>query len=312
MRLAIIGTGGITQKAYFPLLAAMPDVEIVGVHSHTQAHVEQACQRWGYSFGTTNLKEILALKPKAALVVSSTESHYAICREMLENGIDVYSEKSLTTSSELSFDLARIAQENKRILAVGFNRRYSLLYKQAREILGNRKINLAVIQKHRTKPFNPTLFDHYLVDTIHQIDLMRFYCGDVEPLSTTFEKENNLLSTAVSTVKIPGGGHGVIIICNQAGSWQESVTLHAQGISIHVDAFQRLRVIFEDHEEIYGTDRAGKWISGMKERGFYGELAHFFDCVQTRKEPLTNAREAAKTQQLIEGLVLAAGEKINS
>ena len=311
MRLAIIGTGGIAQKAYFPLLAVMPDVEIVGVHSHTQAHVDEACQRWGYSFGTTHIKEILALKPKAALVISDTESHYAICREMLENGIDVFSEKSLTTSSEQSFDLAKIADENRRILAVGFNRRYALLYKQAREILGNRKVNLAVIQKHRTQASNPSLFDQYLDDTIHQIDLMRFYCGDVSPSTTAVQKKNNLVTTAVSTVEIPGGGHGVIMICNNAGSWQESVTIHAQGFSIHVDAFQQLRVIFDDHDEIYGTDRAGKWITGMKERGFYGELAHFFDCVQTRKEPITNAREAAKTQQLLEGLVLAAGEKIN-
>ncbi|MDO9546871.1 MAG: Gfo/Idh/MocA family oxidoreductase [Pelolinea sp.] len=310
MKLVVIGTGGIAQKAYFPLLAVMPDVEIIGIHSHTQAHVDKACQRWGYSFGTTNLEEIVALKPKAALVISNTESHYAICREMLENGIDVYSEKSLTTSSEQTLDLARFADEHKRVLAVGFNRRYALLYKQAKEILGNRKINLAVIQKHRTEASNPTLYEQYLDDTIHQIDLMRFYCGDVNPLKTVFEKKNHMVTSAISTVEIPGGGHGVIMICNHAGSWQESVTLHTEGVSIHVDAFQRLRVISDDHEEIYGTDRAGKWITGMKERGFYGELAHFFNCVQTRGEPFTNAHEAAKTQQLLEGLILAAGEKI--
>lgn len=311
MRLAIIGSGGIAQKAYFPLLAVMPDVEIVGVHSHTQAHADEACQRWGYALGTTDLNEILTLEPKAALVISSTESHYAICRTLLENGIDVYSEKSLTTSSRDSLDLAKIADEHERILAVGFNRRYALLYKQAKQILGDRKVNLAIIQKHRTHASNPTVFAHYLDDTIHQIDLMRFFCGDVNPLTTAVEKKDNLVTTAVSTVEIPDCGHGVIMVCNQAGGWQESVTLHAQGVSIHVDAFQQLRVIFEDHEEIYGTDRAGKWISDMRERGFYGELAHFFDCVKTRTEPLTNAREAAKTQQLLEGLVLAAGENIN-
>ena len=311
MRLAIIGTGGIAQKAYFPLLAVMPTLEIVGVHSRTQANVDEACQRWGFSFGTTKLNEILALKPKAVLVISSTESHYTICREMLENGIDVYSEKSLTTSSKHTLDLADIADKNKRILAVGFNRRYALLYKQAKEILGDRKVDLAVIQKHRTQAFNSSLYEQYLDDTIHQIDLMRFFCGDVHPATTVFEKKDNMVTAAVSTVEIPGGGHGVLMICNQAGAWQESVTLHAQGMSLHVDAFQRLRVIFNDHEENYGTDRAGKWITGMKERGFYDELAHFFDCVQTRKEPATNAYEAAKTQQLLEGLILAAGEKID-
>jgi virulence factor len=311
MKLAIFGTGGIAQKAYFPLLAVMPDVEIVGVHSRTQAHVDEACQRWGYAFGTTRMKEILSLKPKAALVISSTESHFEICRELLENGIDVYSEKSLTTSSKQSLELAEIAQTNNRILTVGFNRRYALLYKQAREILGNRKVDLAIIQKHRTEAYNATLFKHYLDDSIHQIDLMRFYCGDVIPTTTSIEMKGGLMATAVSTVEIPGGGQGVIMICNQAGSWQESVTLHAQGMSIHVDAFQRLRVMYDDHEEVYGTDRAGKWITGMKERGFYGEVAHFMECVNTRLDPITNAYEAAKTQQLMEGLILEAGETID-
>ncbi len=311
MRIAVIGAGGIAQKAYLPLLAVMPDVEIAGIFSRTQARVEEICQRWNISKGTTDLSDILALDPQAALIISSTDSHYGICREMLENGVDVYAEKSLTTSSTQSYDLARIALEKKRILAVGYNRRYALLYKKAKEIMGNRKVELAVIQKHRTEASNPTLFDQYLDDTIHQIDLMRFYCGDVEPSTTAYETKNGVITSAVSTVGIPNGGQGVITICNEAGSWQESVTLHAGGLSVHVDAFRRLRVMVDDHEEVYGTDRAGKWITGMKERGFYGELEHFFECVQTRQEPLTNAVEAAKTQALMEGLVRASGDEIN-
>lgn len=311
MRIAVIGAGGIAQKAYLPLLAVMPDVEIAGIFSRTQTRVDETCRRWKIPKGTTNLSDILALKPRAALVISSTDSHYAVCREMLENGIDVYAEKSLTASSAQSYDLARIAREKKRILAVGYNRRYALLYKKAKEIIGNRKVRLAVIQKHRTQASNPTLFDQYLDDTIHQIDLMRFYCGDVTSSTTAYEKNNGVITSAVSTVRIPNGGQGVIMICNEAGSWQESITLHAGELSVHVDAFHRLRVMFDDHEEIYGTDRAGKWIAGMKERGFYGELAHFFECVQTRQEPFTNAMEAAKTQTLMEDLVRASGDEIN-
>ena len=110
MKIAIIGAGGIAQKAYIPLLAVMPDVEIAGIFSRTQARVEEIYQRWNISEGTTDLSDILALEPQAALVISSTDSHYDICREMLENGIDVYAEKSLTASSAQSYDLARIAR----------------------------------------------------------------------------------------------------------------------------------------------------------------------------------------------------------
>jgi len=311
MKIALIGAGGIAKKAYLPLLATIPEVEIIGLFSRTQARVDETCKRWRIPNGTTILSDVLAQKPQAALIITNVESHYAICRELLENSIDVYSEKPLAASSKLSFDLAGIARENKRILAVGFNRRYALLFKQAKEILGNRKVNLAVIQKHRTEASNPTLYEHYLDDTIHQIDLMRYYCGDVTASSTTYETKNGLVSSAVSTMRIPGGGQGVIMICNHAGSWQESVTLHAAGLTIHVDAFRRLRVLHEDYEEVFGTDRAGKWITDMKERGFYGELVHFFECVRTRQEPLTGAVEAAKTQALLEDLVRTSGDEID-
>jgi len=310
MDIAVIGTGGIAQKAYFPLLAVMPEINISAVLSRTQEHANQAAERWAIPFATNKLDEIVARQPRAALVISSTESHFAICKLLMENGVDVYVEKPLTTSSQQSQQLSQIAKNHSRILAVGFNRRYALLYQQAKSILSNQKIELAVIKKHRTTASNPSLFEHYLDDTIHQIDLMRYYCGDVEAIQTTYQKADGVLVTANSTVKLPGGGMGTIMVCNQTGAWQESATIHTKGISLHVDAFERLRVMHDGHETVYGTDRAGKWVTAMKERGFWGELDHFFDCVRTRETPQTSAQEALKTQRLMEDLVTAAGDPL--
>lgn len=310
IKIAVIGTGGIAQKAYFPLLAVMPNVAIIAVHSHTKANAEKAANRWRIPFATNDLSAIIAKKPDAALVISSTESHFDICKELLENGIDVYSEKSLTDASAKSHALGRISEEKGRILAVGFNRRYALLFRQAKEILGERRIELAVIQKHRTQASNPSLFEQYLDDTIHQIDLMRYYCGDVQALQTTYQMQDDVLVSALSTVRLPEGGLGVITICNRSGAWQESATLHAEGMSVHVDAFQRLRVLRDDHEVVYGSDRAGKWIPSLEERGFFVEVDHFLQCVRTRQKPLTSAEEAAKTQELVEALVRASGDDL--
>lgn len=310
IKIAVIGTGGIAQKAYFPLLAVMPDVGVIAVHSRTKANAEQAASLWNIPFATDDLSEIIAAKPDAALVVSSTESHFGICKKLLENNIDIYCEKPLADTSKESHLLGKIAEENGRILAVGFNRRYALLYQQAKEILGGRPINLAVIKKHRIQASNPSLFEQYLDDTIHQIDLMRYYCGDVRALQTDYQMQNDVLVSAVSTLRLPTGGLGLITICNRSGAWQESATLHAEGISIHVDAFQRMRVLKDDHEEVYGTDRAGKWIPSLEERGFFGEVDHFLGCIRTRQKPMTSAEEAAKTQELVESLVLASGDKL--
>jgi virulence factor len=308
--IAIIGTGGIAQKAYFPLLAVMPDVRVIAVHSHTKANADAAASRWRIPFATNELSAIITKKPDAALVISSTASHFEICKTLLENDIDVYCEKPLTDASVKSHALSKIAEKHNRILAVGFNRRYALLYRQAKEILGDKPIRMAQIQKHRTQASNPSLFEQYLDDTIHQIDLMRYYCGDVDPLQTSYHMQNDVLVSAASTVRLPSGGLGLLTICNHAGAWQESVTLHTEGMSVHIDAFQRLHVIKVDHTQVYGDDRAGKWIPSLEERGFFGEVDHFLQCVKTRQQPMTSAEEAAQTQELVEALVRFSGDKL--
>jgi virulence factor len=239
-------------------------------------------------------------------VISSTDSHYQFCRLFLENGVDVYSEKSLTPGSKQAFELGEIAVKNNRILAVGFNRRYALLYKQAREILGDRRIQLAIFQKHRTGQHDKTLFRLYLDDIIHQIDLARFFCGEPQAVSTAVTIENDMVAGTVSNMNLSGGGQCVIAASKRSGAWQESATLHGEGMTIHIDAFDRMTVSHDDHVEVYGTDRPGKWVRDMRERGFQGQLEHFFDCVRTRQKPMTNAWEAGKTLELMENLITLA------
>ncbi len=307
MRVAIIGAGGIARKAYFPLLSCWPGIEISGIFSRAQATIDQVNRDWGFTNGTTDIDCILETKPDAAIVLSSTESHYKFCRLFLENSVDVYSEKSLTPTSREAFDLGRLADKNKRVLAVGFNRRYALLYRQAKEIFGSRRIQLAIFQKHRANQGDKTLFQLYLDDIIHQIDLARFFCGDLHAVSTSCTLENDMVAGTVSTLEITGGGQCVIAASKMSGAWEESASLHGDGMTIKIDAFERITVGFNDRVEVYGTDRPGKWISDMRERGFQGELEHFFECVNTRQKPLTNAWEAGKTLELLEDLVSIAG-----
>ncbi len=308
MKIAIIGAGEIARKAYFPLLGCWPGIEITGLYSRTQATLDQVKSEWGFTNGTTNIDHILENRPDAAIVISSTESHYQFCRFFLENGVDVYSEKSLTPESKQAFELGEIAEKNKRILAVGFNRRYALLYKQAKEIFGTRRIQLAIFQKHRTSQHEKTLFKFFLDDIIHQIDLTRFYCGEPQAVSTVVTMENDMIAGTVSNLILPEGGQCIIAASKRSGAWQESATLHGEGMTIHIDAFDRMIVTHDDHVELYGTDRPGKWVRDMRERGFQGQLEHFFECVRTRQKPLTNAWEAGKTLELMENLITLADQ----
>jgi len=311
MKIAIFGAGGIAQRAYLPILSAWTGIEIIGIYSQTQASVDNVCTEFNIINGTTNAQELVDMKPDAAFVLTNDQTHFQFVEMLLKAEVDVFVEKPMAQNSKEVKFLAQLAKKKGKILMVGFNRRFALLYKKAKEIFKSRKIQLAIIQKNRAKATHTNLYNNFLDDTIHQIDLMRFYCGNVVPLNTFYEKQGGKIVGAVSVCGLYDGGIGLIITSLKAGSWQESVTLHGENFTVEVAAFEKLTIKNHDHEQVFGTDRPSKWIPDMRERGFYGEIEHFLDCVLSRQQPLTNAFEAVQTHQLLEEFVKVAGIKPN-
>jgi virulence factor len=231
-------------------------------------------------------------------------------RELLQADIDVYVEKPATESSKSIRALSDLAEERDLVLMVGFNRRYALLYRQAKELFEGRSIQMCIVEKHRPSAYHTSLYNNYLEDTVHQIDLLRFFCGDVQALHTSFEMREGKLVGALSIAKPSAGGLGVVLTSLQAGSWQERVTLHGGSLTAEVTAFRELIVKHEDRVEVYGPDRPGRWVPDLVERGFHGAVEHFFHCVNERKTPQTSGYEGFRTQELVESFVTSVGEPL--
>lgn len=310
LKVAVLGGGDIARKGYFPLLKGWPGIELSGLFSRTEQTVAEVRARWDFPAGTTDLEEVLGWAPDAAFVLTSTDSHAALMRALLEADVDVFVEKPATTSAGLTQELADLARARGRILMVGFNRRYALLFRQARELFGDRPIRQCIMQKHRPGMKPRDLFHTYLDDTIHQIDLLRFFCGDVQPLTTRYQMDGGRLVSAASVTAIAGQGLGLVLMSREAGMWQERVTLHGDNLTVEVDAFREMRVRKGGAVTSYGADRAGRWLPQLEERGFKGEIAHFFDCVRTRQTPESDGFEAARSQELMEALVEVAEEVV--
>jgi len=206
MRIAIFGAGGISQRAYLPILTNWPKVEIVGIFSRTQASVDKIRSKYNFIFGTTDPQDLIHKNPDAAFVLTNNQTHYKFTESLLKSGIDVFVEKPLAQNSSEVQLLAELAENKSRILMVGFNRRYSLLYKKAKELFNDKKIQTIIIQKNRARATHINLYNNYLDDTIHQIDLLRFFCGKVKPLKTYFEQKDGKVVGAVSVCRLKDGG----------------------------------------------------------------------------------------------------------
>ena len=307
MRVAIIGLGGIARKAYLPLLTTWEGVEVL-LCSRTPATVAQLQAQYHLPQGTTDLEELLSWRPQAALVLTPSPTHRAIAGRLLEAGVDVFVEKPATMRCAETQELAELAEARERVLMVSFNRRYAPLHRQARALWGDRTVGLCVLEKHRASAAHPDLFSNYIDDTIHIIDLLRFFCGDGEVVDTVQQMRQGRLVGAVSTVALQGGGYGMVITSLQAGRWTERYALHGDGASMYLDAFSRLRLSTGEEERVWGEGWASTWTPTLETRGFADQIAHFFECVRSREQPLTSGWEALKTQRLLEEMVAKAKE----
>jgi virulence factor len=308
LSVGILGAGDITRKAYLPLLSSWPDIHIAGLFNRTRQTADEVVKRWHLPTPVESVDSLIDLGVDAAFVLTSTESHEELIRRLLEADIDVFVEKPATTHSQSTQALAELADERQRVFMVGFNRRFAPLHRRAKEIFGNREIQMCLIEKHRSGTKERDLAATYLDDTIHQIDLLRFYCGEITPTATYGHSQDGRFMSAASLAQTRTGGQAVVLTSRQAGIWQERVYLHGGDFTVELHAFRQLRVRRSDDEQVIGEDRAGRWFPQLVERGFAGEIEHFFACVRERKTPETSGSDSAKTQRLLEDFVALAQE----
>jgi virulence factor len=304
MRVAIIGLGSIANRVYLPLLTTWEGLELM-VCSRRLATVQRVQGQYRLPYGSTDLDEVLQWQPAAAVVLTPNDSHMAIAARLLQGGVDVLVEKPPTLSSGEARDLAALADAQQRVLMVSYNRRYAPLHVQARTVWGERQVGLCLLEKHRATAAHTNLFNNYVDDTIHMIDLLRFFCGEATAVRTARQVREGRMVGAVSLATLAGGGLGVVMTSLQAGRWTERYSLYGDQASMHVDAFSRVRLVTAQGEQAWRNDPKG-WAPVAESRGFAAQVAHFFDCVRTRQQPQTSGWEAYKTQVLLEEMVARA------
>ena len=252
-----------------------------------------------------DLDDLVRAGPRAAFVLAPDATHYEIVRRLIEAGIDVFVEKPATQHAAETQELAELADRRGRVLMVGFNRRYAPLHRRARDLLAGKPPDFAWLQKDRSTPSSPTLFDLYTNDTIHQIDLLRFFCGEGHALSTRVVMAEGVVAASQATIALESGGIATIATSFRAGAWRETYELSGGRQTIAVDAFMRVRQVVGSEERTWQETYASSWRTTLEARGFTQQIEHFLECVESRAVPETSAWESVKTQQLLEEMLSA-------
>lgn len=277
-RIAIAGLGDIANKVYLPLLTAHPEVEVVGVMNRSLSKVEEITSLYRLDRGTTHLDELFSWELDAVFVHTSTESHHEIVMNCIERGIAVYVDKPLSYNLKESIEMAAFAESMGVLLAVGFNRRFAPLYREARDwISQSGEVESIVCNKHRMKldsrSSRITVYD----DLIHMIDTLLWLGGeDCELVSHQLRmNDQGALLQASGSIVTGNRGVGSFGMVRFAGADTETIELHGAGRTALIYQMESLQLYAAGAPAIIRTP--GSWESVLTRRGFTGCVQHFLD-----------------------------------
>jgi virulence factor len=304
--MGVIGAGNIATIAQLPSLAARDDVELVALVSR-RPDPSALVARWGFSVVVSTVEQLLDLERlDAVFVLTPRMEHAAAVESALLAGVDVFCEKPLATRSADAERLAALAEQTGRLLMVGFNRRFAPVYRTGREAFGDSGAVFCVAQKNRNGSEYRATFEN----SIHMVDLLRWYCGgDPVEVTASAAGADPWQEEGVSAlIRFDSGHTGVLMAARNAGGWEETLDAYGDGISVHVEAPDRVNVTRSGVTTTRDVRaEALGWATATQTFGFRASVDHFLDRVRDRDQPLTSGREAAKTQLLLDSILAAAG-----
>jgi len=147
IRLGLIGAGSYAKNFLLPNFKAN-NVEFHGVTTAAGVSAKETAKQYGFSYCASSSEEILK-DEKVNLIVIATrhDSHAKLARRALEEGKNIFVEKPLAMNDEELDAVLNAARTSNKSLMVGFNRRFSPLAKQAKELFSQRRDPLSILYR---------------------------------------------------------------------------------------------------------------------------------------------------------------------
>lgn len=300
MKVGSIGIGDIACKAYLPVLAAMPGVEL-----HIATRNPETLRRVGDAYRIkgrhTDVDALIASGIEAAFVHAATEVHPILVERLLRAGIHVYVDKPIADTFGDADRLVRLAEQLGRSLMVGFNRRHAPAYAALR----SRPRPIVLMEKNRhalPAPPRRVVFD----DFIHVVDTIRFLAeGEIERISVETRVADGMLEHV--SLALSGRGFTTLgLMVRTSGSDEEFLEVIGGGEKTRVD---NVREILEHRGGTRGSALPSDWTPVTKARGFEDICRVFLDAVATGRR--IDARDALETHRLCEAITQAAEQGRN-
>jgi predicted dehydrogenase len=183
LRIGIVGTGGVALR-HLHVLAALPDIEVVGHVSRTLGRAEGQAAEFGGRAFANELDLLDDEAPEAVWVCVTPDRHGALEHALIDRGVPFFVEKPLSVDVATAEEIAHRIAETQLITGVGYKFRALDTLPKARELLAETPPRMVFAAWHDRMP--PPAWWHHKAQSggqiveqaTHMLDLARVLVGE--------------------------------------------------------------------------------------------------------------------------------------
>jgi myo-inositol 2-dehydrogenase/D-chiro-inositol 1-dehydrogenase len=274
-----------------PPLAA----RLVALSDHKRELAERVAAFHHVDHVYTDHRELIEReRPDAVIVCIHPRRQAETALDCLRMGVHVWVEKPPAESIAAATAMAAAADEAGKILAVGYMKRFSAPYRQAKQFMANPAFGAPSVWESRYT------YGQYPVDVYrflngfatHHLDLARFFMGEIESVSALAVHRGFGLAGYTIMLRFASGAIGTIhtnSLEEPHNNWSERVAITGVGGRVFVENWRRVVGIlpgdtpkyYWEPEDIRPSDDQ----NSLEIHGFVGELRDFIDSVRDGRAP---------------------------
>lgn len=335
VKIGIIGTGFIA-KHHINALKNIKDVEIIGVVGTSLSKSKEIIKNSELKCEAFNdYEELLKLDCDVISICVPNYLHSKICTDALNSGKHAFVEKPLARNVEEAKEMLDAEKSSNRRIFYCENNMYAPSFTKVKEIIDDGALGKIYMGRGREQHSGPHSRWFYkgkeagggaLIDLgIHDIACLTWYLNDdvkevfcqtrtIQPDRGKFGKcevEDN----AIGILYFENGAQVVIEESWTApGGYDMRFELFGTKGQIKVaPTFSNIINVYSEEGYGYAVEKAGStkgWTFPIPAEswnfGYPQEMAHFIDCIQNNKKPLTTGKFGAKILNIVETMYKSA------
>lgn len=306
IRCAVIGVGYL-GRFHAQKYKLIPDAELIGVCDLNQKASESVSQELDVA-AFTHYHDLFG-KVDAVSIAATTNKHFNIAKECLQQGIHVLIEKPITETLEQADELIHLAKKHQVKLQVGHLERFN----SARIAVNEYLETPLFIESQRLAPFNPRGADvNVILDLmIHDIDIIQNMVKS--PITSIIAQGTPILTQAIdiANARITFANHCIANITASRVSFktERKTRIFQNNSYISIDYQNKQFAVFKkgDGELFPGIPDITQEIKEFeKGDALLEEIKAFISCIEKDSVPLVTGeegRDALKTAQEITTLI---------